>query len=327
MEQEIINDNKVAFEPNEQRHISSDKPFILANTIQSNLQEVRNKHIIPVFIKDNEPVISHHDFIETTMDVVRNAYAAETILEPNIRLSHPVKGRIPEAKDKAAKDLLEHEKTLYYERMAFIIEVPSIADDIEGNQLSLTIGGVKSYGLDNLYNRKGVDEHFKVFVGFKNTVCTNLCVWTDGYLGDLKIKNLGQLRGCILSLVENYNAAYQLHALRKLSQFSLSERQFALLIGRCRMFNCLPLAMKHNITPLMLSDTQLSMVVKDYYKDDSFCRDEDGNINIWKLYNLFTGANKSSYIDTFIDRSVNTFTFVSALRRGLDKNEFNWFLN
>jgi hypothetical protein len=61
---------------------------------------------------------------------------------------------VPEAKDKAAKDLLEHEKTLYYERMAFIIEIPSIADDIDGNRLSLTIGGVKAYNLDNLCKSK-----------------------------------------------------------------------------------------------------------------------------------------------------------------------------
>ncbi|WP_343671721.1 DUF3871 family protein [Chitinophaga sp.] len=36
-------------------------------------------------------------------------------------------------------------------------------------------------------------------------------------------------------------------------------------------------------------------------KDDSFCREVDGSINLWTLYNLFTGANKSSYIDTFLE--------------------------
>jgi hypothetical protein len=327
MEQEIMNNDEVEFTNHEARLISSGKPFIMANTIQSSLQEVRDSHIIPVFIKDNEPVISHHDFIATTMDVVSKAYSAETILEPNIRLSHPVKGRIPEAKGKAAKDLLEHEKTLYYERMAFIIEVPSIADDIEGNTLSLTIGGVKSYNLDNLYNRKGVDEHFKVFIGFKNKVCTNLCVWTDGFIGDLKVKSLGQLKGCIRSLVENYNASYQLHGMRELGNYSLTEHQFALFIGRCRMYNHLPIPMKQEITPLLLSDTQLGIVVKDFYRDNSFCRDGKGDVNLWKLYNLFTGSNKSSYIDTFIDRSVNAYNFVEQLRWALDKKEEHWFLN
>ena len=85
--------------------------------------------------------------------------------------------------------------------------------------------------------------------------------------------------------------------------------------------------MKNNITPLLLSDTQLGAVVKDYYRDNSFCRDEDGNINLWRLYNLFTGSNKSSYIDTFIDRSVNSYRFVEGIRTALVKKEGNWFLN
>lgn len=307
--------------------ISTDKPFIQANTVDSTLEEIRNSHVIPVFIKDNEPVISHGDFIESALDIVSEVYSGETILKPAIRLSHPIKGRIPEAKDKPASALLEHEKTLYYERMAFIIEVPSIHDDIDDNRLSLTIGGVKAYNLDNLYAKKGSDEHFKVFVGFKNTVCTNLCVWTDGYMGDLKVRSSGQLKGCIRSLIENYNASYHMHAMRKLTGYSLSETQFATLVGRCRMYNHLPNGMKNDITPLLLSDTQLGTVVKDYYRDDSFCKGDEGNINLWRLYNLFTGSNKSSYIDTFIDRSVNSFRFVEDIRFALEKKDSNWFLN
>lgn len=307
--------------------ISTDKPFIQANTVESYLEEVRNSHVIPVFIKDNEPVISHADFIDSTLDIVSEIYSGETILKPAVRLSHPIKGWIPEAKDKPASALLEHEKTLYYERMAFIIEVPTICDDIDGNQLSLTIGGVKAYNLDNLYSKKGADEHFKVFIGFKNTVCTNLCVWTDGYMGDLRVRSGGQLKACIRSLVEGYNANYHIHAMRKLIDYSLTETQFAHLVGRCRMYNHLPNGMKNDITPLLLSDTQLGTVVKDYYRDDSFCKDDEGNINLWRLYNLFTGSNKSSYIDTFIDRSVNSFRFVDDIRVALDKKDNNWFLS
>lgn len=328
MEQKILNNGTLELPAEHHKLVlSTEKPFIQANTMQSSLEEIRDKHIIPVFIKDNEPVISHHDFVQTTMEVVQHSYGAETILAPNIRLSHPVKGRIPEAKDKAAKELNEHEKTLYYERMAFIIEVPSIADDIDGNRLALTIGGVKAYNLDNLYNRKGADEHFKVFIGFKNTVCTNLCVWTDGFIGDLRIKGPEQLKGCIRSLVENYNAAYQIQAMRRLVDYSLTEQQFALLMGRCRMYHHLPIAMKQEITPLLLSDTQLGAVVKDFYRDNSFCKDAEGNINLWKVYNLFTATNKSSYIDTFVDRSVNAYSFVEQLKWALEKKEEHWFLN
>lgn len=326
---EVLNHNEVDISSYKEDNVSSstDKPFIQANTIESSLAEIKSRHMIPVFIKDNEPVISHADFIEATMNVVQNVFSGEAILSPSVRLSHPIKGRVPEAKLKPANQLLEHEKTIYYERSAFVIEIPTIHDEIGGNTISLTVGGVKAYNLDNLYNKKGSEEHFKVFIGFQNKVCTNLCVWTDGYMSDLKVTNVGQLMANIRTLFENYNAAYQLHFLRQLNDYSLTEEQFAHLIGRCRMYNHLPSAMKTGITPLLLSDTQLGAVVKDFYRDNSFCRNSEGDINLWKLYNLFTGSNKSSYIDTFLDRSVNAFQFVDELRQALDKKETNWFLN
>src|SRR5688500_7296481 len=179
---------------------STAKPFIKANTIPSSLEEIRNHHIIPVFIKDNETLISQAEFIDITMECVSTVYSAERILSPAIRLSHPIKGRVPSAKEKPVHALQDHEKTLYYERMAFIIEIPSIQATIDEHALSLMIGGVKAYNLDNLYGRKGSEEHFKVFIGFQNSVCTNLCVWTDGLLGDLKVKNASQLHAAIHAL-------------------------------------------------------------------------------------------------------------------------------
>lgn len=327
MDTALFNEQEIALLEEDPVLISSDKPFIQANTIESSVEEIRHKHVIPVFIKDNEPVISHSDFIDSTMDMVAGIYKRETVLKPSVRLSHPIKGRIPDAKDKPASALQEHEKTLYYERMAFVIEIPSIQDTIAGNTLSLTIGGIKAYNLDNLYSRKGADEHFKVFIGFQNKVCTNLCVWTDGYLSDLKVKNTAQLKASIQTMIEGYNASQHIQELKSFAGYGLTEQQFAHLIGRCRMYNFLPTNLRSEIDPLLLSDTQLGAVVKDYYRDDSFCKGEDGNINLWKLYNLFTGANKTSYIDTFVDRSVNAFQFVDQLKLGLNNKNSNWFLN
>jgi hypothetical protein len=309
-------------------HTSLDnKGFITANTIESTLEEIKSKHVIPVFVKDNEPVISHADFIESTIEVVSEVFHGETILKPSVRLSHEIKGRIPEAKHKSAKELLEHERTIYYERMAFIIEIPTIQDVISKNQLSLTVGGVKAYNLDNLYSRKGSDESFKVFIGFKNTVCTNLCIWSDGYVGDLKVKSPEQLKACMRTLFSNYSASTQLQALRSLTEYCLTEQQFAQLIGKCRMYNYLPSVVKKDITPLLLGDTQIASVVKDYYKDSSFCRSEDGSIDLWRLYNLFTNSSKTSYIDTFVDRTVNASLFINELRIAHENRVNNWFLN
>ena len=38
--------------------------------------------------------------------------------------------------------------------MAFIYEVPSIEENVNGNKLSLTVGGVRAYNFENLYGKK-----------------------------------------------------------------------------------------------------------------------------------------------------------------------------
>jgi hypothetical protein len=236
-------------------------------------------------------------------------------------------GRIPDAKHKPANQLHEHEKTLYYERMAFIIELPSFTAEIGGNQLSLTVGGVKAYNLDNLYSRKGSDEHFKVFIGFKNQVCTNLCVWSDGYQSDLKVNSIGQLQACIQNLIERYSSSYQLQQMEQLTQYSLTEQQFAQIVGRCRMYQHLPNHMRNDIPPMLLGDNQIGTICKDFYRDENFNKQDDGSISLWRLYNLLTSANKSTYIDNFLDRSVNAFSFVEQIRWALEGRISNWYLN
>lgn len=307
--------------------ISTDKPFIEANTITSTLSEMKTQHLIPVFAKDNEPLISCADFIEAAANIVSEVYQGETILKPCVRLSHPIKGRVPDAKDKPAAELQEWERTIFYERMAFIIEIPSITEIVGGNRLSLTVGGIKAYNQDNLYNRKGADEHFKIFIGFQNKVCLNMCVWTDGAMMDLKVRSIGQLMACIRSLIQNYNQQHHLFQLKELCNYGLTEQQFANLMGRTRMYQYLPYDLKKDIPPLLLGDMQMGSVVKDFYKDDSFCRLDDGTINLWRLYNLFTGANKSTYIDQFVERGVNAFNFAYNVKSALQNQTFNWYLN
>jgi len=307
---------------------SSSASFIEANTIPARLDEIQNEHVIPVFVKDNEPAISQADFIETTYQAITEIYPNDRVLTPSIRLSHPIKGRTPDAKFKPASQLEEWEKTLYYERMMFIFEIPTIQDEVDGNLLSLTVGGVKSYNQDNLYNKKGADEHFEVFVGFKNKVCSNLCVWTDGYLGDLKVTSVGQLKGAIKTLLETYNAVYHLAQLRAMTERQLTERQFAHFLGRCRMYQYLPIKHRDGITPLLLGDQQISAVCRDFYTDKNFSGDlNDRSISLWQLYNLFTAANKSTYIDQFLNRSVGAFQLVEEIRFAMDGKRTSWYLS
>ena len=138
-------------------------------------------------------------------------------------------------------------------------------------------------------------------------VCCNLCISTDGYQDEMRVGSYQELQSKILELIQNYQAEKHLEKMLKLSQKSLTEKQFAQLIGRARLYHYLPKQEKLQIPELLLNDGQISTIAKDYYQDERFCKNEDGNINLWNVYNLFTGANKSSYIDSFLNRNVNAF--------------------
>jgi len=300
--------------------------FINANTVEMPLQNIRSNHIIPVYHKTNETVISQIDFIETVIDVVKKVFPGERFKSPDIRVSHPVKGRIPEAKNKPAKDLQEYEKTIYYERMAFMIEFPDITETIDGNLVCMTVGGVKNYGSDNLSGRKG-DESFKVLIGFQNKICLNLCVWSDGVIGDLKVKNRSQLNSAIYSLFASYDAVSHMEKIKRLESIYISAKEFAQLIGRCKMYPYLPKSTQREVYPMEFTEAQISHIAKGFYWDNHFCCDPNGKISLWRLFNLFTQANKSSYIDTFVDRSVKAYEFLDQICNCIEYKEQNWYLN
>ncbi len=302
-------------------------PFIEANTSEVSLVELKTECIIPVFSKDNERTISHQEFIEVTLNAVNTVFNHHNINKPEIRVSHQIKGRIPEAIHKSAKELLDHEKTQYFERMAFAIRIPSITETINGQELALIVGGVRAYNRENLYSRKSY-EKFQVFIGFQNMVCCNLCVSTDGYKDEIRVGSYSELQSKILELFRSYNAEKHIEKMKLLSQQSMTERQFAQMIGKARLYNYLPKQEKANMPELSLMDSQISTIAKDYYQDDSFSRNEDGTINLWNVYNLFTGANKSSYIDSFLSRNVNAFDFSNGLAKTLNGgNSHHWFLS
>ena len=305
---------------------TSDNRFILANTQPISYGELKHKCIIPVFSKDNESTVSHSEFIDTVGQAAEKFFSSENILHPAIRISHPIKGRIPEAMGKPADALFEEEKTVYWERMAFLFEVPSITSIVNGNKLSLSIGGVRAYNSENLYGKK-TEEHFKVFVGFKNHVCINLCISTDGFLDDLRVMSVNELFNKVSQLLTRFDAGRQSNHLSTLSEYTLTEHQFAQLVGKSRLYQYLPQKSKKALDMVVpISDTQISYVGKDYYEDKSFCREESGDINLWKVYNLFTGATKSSYIDTFLDRNVGSLLFINSLVEHLRDKKQSWFL-
>ena len=132
--------------------------FLKANTSVIEYDVLQNDCIIPVFAKDNESTISHPQFIEAVHETTSQFFAGEMILDTAIRVSHPIKGRVPEAMGKPAKLLMDDEKTIYYERMAFMMELPAIHDMVGGKAVNLVVGGVRAYNHENLYAKKTAER-------------------------------------------------------------------------------------------------------------------------------------------------------------------------
>lgn len=77
-----------------------------------------------------------------------------------------------------------------------------------------------------------------------------------------------------------------------------------------------------------MADTQINLVAKAYYKDENFGISDNGaEINMWNVYNLLTGANKSSYIDNFLDRSLNATELSTGICQALNnQGNYRWFI-
>jgi hypothetical protein len=188
------------------------------------------------------------------------------------------------------------------------------------------VGGVRALNQENLYSKRSL-EKFKVFIGFKNFVCMNLCVSTDGLMAEIRVSSVAELKEKIYEMVQQFDKERFLGNLERISRFSLNELQFAHTIGKMRMYQHLTKSEKVGKLSLLMNDNQIGTVVKNYYQDENFSRSNDREINLWNFYNLMTDANKSSYIDSNLERNANAFEFISGLANSLQNQTKNWFLN
>lgn len=310
----------------EPKTVKKTNHFIEANTSEIDLKSLKSECIIPVFAKDNELTISHPAFIETAYDAATSFFNGERIETPAIRVSHVVKGRTPEAIHKPANQLLESDKTIYYERCAFAIDIPTIFETVGGNKLNLSIVGVRAYNRENLYSRKTL-ERFSVAIGFVNQVCCNMCVFTDGYRSQIEVSSTKDLYRALLELFNQYNPAKHLHLMQSLGNTVMTEHQFVTLLGRMRLYQCLPQGYQKRLPRMLLTDTQINSVARTYISDENF-GSFGSELDMWRFYNLLTGANKSSYIDSFLDRSLNATEMAVGISSALHGDErYKWFID
>ena len=304
---------------------SSGVSFLDANTNHITMEELRTQCVVPTWA-NQELTISHQDFIDCVHDAAKSFYLGETVTAPSIRVSHIVRGRTPDALGKRASELLECEKTQFYQRLAFAFTIPTIYETIDGQRLELCVGGVRNYNDLNLYrSSKGV-EKFSVFVGWRVNICSNQILTGQGVKLSLEVMDLKQLYQQVMELFNGFNPAKDIHLMQTLSNSYLTETQFAQIIGRMRLYQALPQGLSRRIPRLLITDSQINNVCRGYYQNEDF-GGQGGSLSMWNFHNLITEANKSSYIDSYLSRAVNATEVSVGLNNALNGDQtYQWFL-
>ncbi len=309
-------------EPKAQSGVS----FLEANTDAITMDELTNKCVVPTWA-NQELTIAHQDFISCVHDAACSFYAGERVNNPDIRVSHIVRGRVPQALGKKASELLECEKTQFYQRLAFAFTIPTIFETVRGQKLELCVGGVRNYSDLNLYRATKGIEKFSVFVGWRVHICSNQVLTGEGVKFNMEVTSIGELYRNVLELFHSFQPAKEIHLMQALSETFLSETQFAQVVGRMRMFQALCPAAQKRIPRLLITDSQINSVCRDYYHNEAFGTKDNG-ISLFDFHNLLTQSNKGSYIDTYLHRAVNATEVsvgINNVLQGID-NKYAWFL-
>ena len=299
--------------------------FLEANTNAISMDELKTLCVVPTWA-NQELTISHQDFIEAVHDAAQTFYQGEAVTNPDIRVSHIVRGRTPDALGKRASELLECEKTQFYQRMAFAFTLPTIYETINGQRLELCVGGVRNYNDLNLYRASKGVEKFSVFVGWRVVVCSNQVLTGQGVKLSMEVMSLRQLYQQVMELFNQFNPAKDIHLMQALSNTYLTETQFAQIVGRMRLYQALPQSLSRKIPRLLITDSQINNVCRGYYHNEDFGGSE-GAISMWNFHNLLTESNKSSYIDSYLQRAVNATEVSVGINNALHGDStYQWFL-
>jgi len=300
--------------------------FLDANTNAITLQELSSTCVVPSWA-NQELTISHQDFISCVHDAAGDFYKGETISTPEVRVSHIVRGRTPNALGKKASELLESEKTQFYQRMAFAFTIPTIYETLNGQKLELCVGGVRNYSDLNLYRQTKGTEKFSIFVGWRVRICSNQILTGDGVKLSFEVMDIKDIYKNTMELLYSFIPAKDIHLMQTLTNTYLTETQFAQIVGRMRLYQALPNHLLRTIPRLLITDSQINSVCRDYYRNESFGM-RDNQISMFDFHNLLTQSNKSGcYIDTYLQRAVNATDVAVGINNALHgDSKYSWFI-
>lgn len=305
--------------------------FIEGSSNAITMQELQTKCIIPTF-SDSTLTISHQNFINAVETVAAKVFGELT--QPELRVSHPIVGRIPSAQHKKANELLDNEKTVFYQRLAFISHAKNITRSINGQSVSLTIGGVRAYNEDKLYSPRQTPMKFKIFVGWRVRVCSNLMLTCNGYSGTINCLTEADIMQKAFELFSSFQPQQDetLTLLEDLQNTFISEEQFCQIVGRMRLYQYLPSAQQKALPSLLIGDQAVNAMIKNYCDSGSTFgkREDQDSISMWQFCQLANEAIKATNIDKWLERNQNCTDTALGIQRalnGTDTEGYDWFLN
>ena len=315
-------------EPEEETTGEEQHPnFIEANSMGITIDALQT-NLVPTFA-DSSLTIAHQNAIACVYRAAEAVFGELTV--PEVRVSHAINGRIASALHKPAKELTDDEKTIFYQRLAFVAHVKSLTRIVAGQKIELTIGMCRAYNEDKLYSRKS-PEKFKIFVGWKVRVCSNLCLTCNGNSGTVEC----------LTEADIYQKAYQLFCrfdpekedtlrlIENLHNTRVSESQFCYIIGRLRLYQALPTEVQRTLPTIEIGDQAVNAAVRGFVSNPNFgLKEGESSITTFEMLQLFNEAIKQTYIDKWVDRNQNCTDFALGIQKALlgnDSEGYNWFL-
>lgn len=311
--------------------VNEDHPnFIESNTQGISFEELSEKNVIPTFA-DGTLSLSHGSIIQSTMKAATEIFGE---LEPvEIRVSHRIQGRTPEAMNKPASELEDKDITTFWQRMAFVCRAKNFTRTINGVEVYLCIGGTRSYSEDKLFGRP-IPCKMRLFVGWFVRLCSNGCLTTDGSSGSIECLTEADVHAKALELFQCFdpNKEDALEILENLGKTTISEKHFCQMVGRLRLYQALPASAQSVLPKFILGDQAVNKVVQGYINNPNFGLKEGyDSINLWCLLQLFNEAVKQgAYINDWLERNQNCTDFVLGIQRainGIDEDGYDWFLN
>ena len=328
VEGKIVSDTILNFEDAAEVGLPAEHPnFIESNTQAITIEELATRCIVPTF-SDNSLTIAHQNAIASVYKAAEDVFGELT--PPECRVSHAINGRVASALHKPAKDLRDDEKTLFYQRIAFVAHAKSLTRIVAGQPVELTIGMCRSYNEDKLYSRPS-PEKFRLFCGWKVRVCSNLCLTCSGNSGLVECMTEADIYQKAYQLFSKFDPQKEdtLELLENLNTTRISESQFCYIIGRLRLYQALPNEVQKTLPMVDIGDQAVNAAVRGFVGNPNFGLKDGETITMFEFLQLLNEAIKQSYIDRWLDRNQSCTDFAIGIQKainGEDTDGYSWFL-